>query len=308
MSHHWGYVAVLSSAFIFGIGTTVNKMLLQSASPLLIASVTYLAGGLFMAVSSLLPAKTRSVSLLKLPTREKTGFVGKDLALVVMIILFGAVLAPASYLMGLDNTTAVNAALLGNTETLFTIGIAFIFLGERGKLKDYAAMVLLVIGAVVLTTNLNLYQLTSTGSLLGNLLVLTSCLFWGIDNNVSRLLTVKRGLLQVGSLKGILGGGILLVVTIFFGLQVVASPITILYIVIVGIFTVGLSLLLFLFSLQEIGAMRTGVIFSTASLFGAVSAFLILREPISLVQALAGLAMLFAIYVLSMPSKKSVSA
>ena len=308
MSHHWGYVAVLSSAFIFGIGTTINKMLLESASPLLIASVTYLAGGLVMAGSSLLPAKTRSVSLLKLPTREKTGFVGRDLALVAMIILFGAVLAPTAYLTGLNNTTAVSASFLGNTETLFTIGIAFVFLGERGKLKDYVAMVLLVIGAVVLTTNLNLYQLTSTGSLLGNLLVLTSCLFWGIDNNVSRLLTVKRGLLQVGSLKGILGGGILLVVTIFFGLQVVASPITILYIVIVGIFTVGLSLLLFLFSLQEIGAMRTGVIFSTPSLFGAVSAFLILREPISLVQALAGLAMLFAIYVLSMPSKKSVSA
>ena len=97
-------------------------------------------------------------------------------------------------------------------------------------------------------------------------------------------------------------------VTIFLGLQVVASPISILYIVIVGIFTVGLSLFLFMFSLQEIGAMRTGVIFSTASLFGAVSAFFILHEPISIVQALAGLMMLFAIYVLSIPAKKSVGA
>ncbi|MCJ7456590.1 DMT family transporter [Candidatus Bathyarchaeota archaeon] len=306
MSHHWGYVAVLSSAFIFGIGTTINKMLLESASPLLIASVTYLAGGFLLAGSSLLPAK--SVSLLKLPTREKTGFVGRDLVLVLMVILFGAVLAPTAYLTGLNNTSAVSAALLGNAETLFTIGIAFIFLGERGRLKDYVAMVLLVIGAVVLTTNLNLYQFTSTGSLFGNLLVLASCLFWGIDNNVSRLLTVKRSLLQVGSLKGILGGGLLLVVTIFLGLQVVASPVSILYIVIVGIFTVGLSLLLFLFSLQEIGAMRTGVMFSTASLFGAVSAFLILREPISVVQALAGLVMLFAIYVLSIPAKKQADA
>jgi drug/metabolite transporter (DMT)-like permease len=65
-----------------------------------------------------------------------------------------------------------------------------------------------------------------------------------------------------------------------------------------------MSLLLFTFSLQEIGAMRTGVIFSTSSLFGAVSALFALHESISLAQALAGLVMLLAIYLLSIPSRK----
>lgn len=41
-----------------------------------------------------------------------------------------------------------------------------------------------------------------------------------------------------------------------------------------------------------------------SSLFGAVSAFLILRESISVLQILAGILMLFAIYVLSIPAKK----
>jgi drug/metabolite transporter (DMT)-like permease len=208
-------------------------------------------------------------------------------------------------MVGLNNTTAVNAALLGNTESLFTIGIAFIFLGERGKLKDYAAMLLLILGAVVLTTNLNLRELNMLGSLLGNLLVIAGCLFWGIDNNLSRLVTVKRSLPQLGSVKSILGGGIMLVIAAFGGMRFIPNPLTIIYVIIVGVFSVGLSLLLFLFSLQEMGAMRTGVIFSTSSLFGAVSAFLILHEPISLVQILAGLVMLFAIYVLSIPKKNT---
>lgn len=304
MSHHWGYVAVLFSAFLFGIGTTLYKMLLESMSPLFIAAVTYLAGGLVLAGSNFFHENTKVPHLLKLPHRRKAGFVWRDIVLVLLVILFGSALAPTLYLFGLNNTTAVNAALLGNTETLFTIGIAFIFLGERGRAKDYAAMVLLVVGAVILTTNLNFQELGTTGTFVGNLLVVSGSFFWGVDNNLSRLLSVKRSLLQIGSLKGVLGGGLLLAITLLIGLQVSASLASILYLVIVGILCVGLSLLLFLFSLQEIGAMRTGVIFSTSSLFGAASAFLILQEPISVIQILAGLLMLFAIYVLSIPAKE----
>jgi drug/metabolite transporter (DMT)-like permease len=304
MSHHWGYVAVLLSAFLFGIGTTVNKILLQSMSPLLIAAVTYVVGGLFLGGWNLLHESAKLPSRLRLPERRKTRFVWKDLVLVSLVILFGAVLAPSLYLVGLNNTTAVSAALLGNTETLFTVGIAFIFLSERGRAKDYAAMALLIIGAVMLTTNMSFQQLSSLGRFLGNFFVVAGCLFWGIDNNVSRLLSVKRSLLQIGSLKEALGGGVLLAVTAFAGLVVIPSLVSAVYLVVVGVFSVGLSLLLFLFSLQEIGAMRTGVIFSTSSLFGAVSAFLILQEDVSMIQILAGLLMLFAIYVLSIPAKE----
>ena len=124
---------------------------------------------------------------------------------------------------------------------------------------------------------------------------------------MSRLLSVKRNLLQLGSLKGIIGGGLMLGLASLYGLRVIPSTVSISLVIVVGFFSVGLSLLLFLFSLQEIGAMRTGVIFSTSSFFGAVSAFLVLREPISAIQVLAGLLMLSAIYLLSMPAKNQSS-
>jgi len=298
-------MAIIASAFLFGIGTTINKLLLEYMSPALIVGATYLIAGFVLGCSSLLPRSTKLTSWLKVPERTKSEFVWRDLVVLTMIVLTGAVAAPYLYMVGLNNTTAVNAALLGNTESLFTIGIAFIFLGERGKLKDYAAMLLLILGAIVLTTNLSLRELNILGSLLGNLLVIGSCLFWGIDNNLSRLVTVKRSLPQLGSVKSILGGGIMLAIAAFGGLRFIPNPLAIIYVIIVGVFSIGVSLLLFLFSLQEMGAMRTGVIFSTSSLFGAVSAFLILHEPISLVQILAGLVMLFAIYVLSIPKKNT---
>jgi len=303
VSHHWGYMAALASAFLFGIGTTVNKILLESMPPLLIVGTTYLLAGVVLGTFSLLPRGAKLASWLRVPSTTKTQFIRRDLLILIMIILSGGVLAPYLYLVGLDTTTAVNAALLGNTESLFTVGIAFVFLGERGRPKDYAATLLLIVGATVLTTNLNFGESNILGPLLGNLLVIAGCLFWGIDNNLSQLLSVKRSLSQFGSVKAIAGGGLMLLLAGLSGPRFTLDIITILYVLVVGVFSVGLSLLLFLFSLQEIGAMRTAVTFSTSSFFGALSAFLVLHEPITPVQIIAGLVMLFAIYVLSIPKK-----
>jgi DME family drug/metabolite transporter len=57
-------------------------------------------------------------------------------------------------------------------------------------------------------------------------------------------------------------------------------------------------ILFFLFALRKIGSMRTGVIFSLSSLFGAALAFVVLREAFTPIQFAAGLIMLLGIYVL----------
>ena len=62
--------------------------------------------------------------------------------------------------------------------------------------------------------------------------------------------------------------------------------------------SIALSILLFLFALREIGSMKTGVIYSTSALFGAVFAFFALGEPFSIIQILAGIAMLIGVYIL----------
>ena len=307
MSHHWGYVAILCAALLFGISITANKILLESISPLIIASITYIVAGTFLGAISFLPQKTKLTSFLKLPGNTRSKPTWKDGVLLLSIALFGGVLAPSLNLIGLNQTTAVSAALLGNTETLFTIAIAFFFLGERGRPRDYAAMGLLIMGAVILTTNLNFQQIGSQGTLIGNVLVVLAAFFWGIDNNLSRPLTVRGSLLHVGSLKSIIGGGLLFAIASLYDFHFIPSTFAISWLLILGVFSVGLSLLLFLFALQQIGAMRTGVIFSTGSLFGAVFAFFVLHEPISLVQVLAGCLMLFAIYVLSIPKKQNPS-
>ena len=206
-----------------------------------------------------------------------------------------SIIAPFLFLNGLNQTTAVNASLLQNAEALFTVLIALSFLRERCNKKELGAIALLVIGAVFLSTNAQFYQLSLETWLLGNLLILTACLFWGIDNNLSKFLCVKEDLILVTALKCLIGGISLLLVAYALKLNFYVPLSAFPYLITVGAFSIGFSILFFMLGLREIGSMRTGMIFSTASLFGAVFAFIILREEFTFVQALAGMAMVFGV-------------
>jgi drug/metabolite transporter (DMT)-like permease len=75
----------------------------------------------------------------------------------------------------------------------------------------------------------------------------------------------------------------------------------------VGAFSIGFSILFFMLGLREIGSIRTGIIFSTSSLFGALFAFTILRENLTVIQALSGLLMLLGVYILYRKSPAQVA-
>jgi drug/metabolite transporter (DMT)-like permease len=298
LTHHWGYVGVVTSAVLFGITATFNKIVLAKVEPLIVAGLIYFIAGVVLLFVHLSPFQRLILSLMETPTRTESVISRRDLEVLGLVILSGAVVAPFLFLFGLKNTTAVNASLLMNTEALFTVFFALLFLEERGTQKDYVGVLLLVVGAIFVTTNAEFWKLTLTKEIFGNTLIMGACLCWGIDNNLSKLLSRKRNLVLITALKCLLGGGILLVLALLLKTSFHVPLISLPYLFSVGAFGIGFSILLFLFALREIGSMRTGVIFSTSSLFGAVFAFAVLGEPLTLVQLSAGLVMLLGVYIL----------
>lgn len=298
MTHHWGYVGAIVSAVLFGISSTLNKIALENVNPFLIAALIYFIGGVFLFVVRLSPLNKRVLSLLETPTETETKISSHDYATLGFVILSGAVVAPVLLLYGLAATTAINTALLLNTESLLTVLIALAFLKERGAKKDYLGIVLLLVGVVFLTTSGEFQKLTLTSQIMGNLLIVGACLFWSIDNNLSKFLSKKRDIILITGLKCFIGGSILLATAFSLGISFDVPLISLPYLLSVGAFSIAFSILLFLFALREIGSMRTGIVFSTSSLFGAVFAFAVLRESFTLMQLLAGLVMLLGVYVL----------
>jgi len=298
MTHHWGYIGAISAAFLFGLSSTFNKIALVEIHPLIVAGLVYFIAGVFLLLVRLSPLHGRILALMETPSKTEPSMAANDYLVLGLVTISGAVVAPFLFLYGLNQTTAVNASLLLNTESLFTIFIAFIFFKERGAKKDYFGVLLLIVGAVFITTNGEFQSFTLAQTIGGNLLIVFACLFWGVDNNLSRLLSKKRDLPHVVALKCLGGGALLLLLSFFLGVDFRIPIFSVPYLISVGAFSIGFSIVLFVFALREIGSMKTGVIYSTSSFFGAAFAFVMLREPFTVIQLIAGLLMFLGVYIL----------
>jgi len=298
MTHHWGYVGAVTSALLFGLSATLNKIAVADANPTVVAGFTYLFAGISLAALRFSPLRSRIMNKLRTPTQTELTFCRKDAWILLLVVLSGSILAPFLFLNGLNASTAVNASLLLNAESLFTVLIAIFFLRERGHKKDWFGVLFLITGAIFLTTNAQFGNLTLSQALIGNVMIIGACLFWGIDNNLSKLLCFKEDLMLVTAAKCLLGGSALMLLSGFLGLGLFV-PLTVFpYLTVIGVFSIGLSILFFMLGLREIGSLRTGVIFSTSSLFGATFAFVVLGEKFTIIQGLAGLLMVLGVYVL----------
>ena len=296
-------MSAVASALLFGTSATLNKIALENVHPTVVAGMIYFVGGVFLFGIHFSPLSKKILALFESPEIESK-ITAKDFRTLAFVILCGSVVAPLLLLNGLNQTTAINTSLLLNAESLFTALIAFVFLSERGAKKEYLGITLLLVGVVFVTTNGELQKLTLTENIVGNLLIVGACLFWGIDNNLSRFLSKKRDIILITGLKCFIGGIALLVIAFVIGVPFSIPLISIPYLLSVGAFSIAFSILLFLFALRKIGSMRTGVIYSISSLFGAVLAFLILKEPFSFIQLVAGAIMLLGVCVLILYGKR----
>lgn len=302
MSHHWGYVNALIAAALFGISATLNKIVLNNIHPLVVSGLIYFSAGVLLSLFSFFPFYKEISKRFKIYIKEKK-LEKRDWFYLIFVALSGGVIGPFLFLYGLNISTAVNASLLLNTEALFTILIAVSFLKEVASKKDCFAMLLLFVSALIITTNLNFSGFNLSGNFLGNLFIVAGTLFWAIDNSLSKKLSIKNNVVKIASLKSLIGGSIVLLIAAVLGMPFNISLVMIPYILFVGFFSFGISIVLFLSALRIIGSMKTIVIFSTASLFGVISAFFVLKEPISLVQLTAGIIMVFAVYLMSKKPK-----
>ena len=297
-------MSAVASALLFGTSSTLNKIALEDVHPTVIAGMIYFIGGVFLFGIHFSPLSKKILALFESPEIESK-IKTKDFGILAFVILCGSVVAPLLLLNGLNQTTAVNTSLLLNAESLFTALIAFVFLSERGAKKEYLGITMLLVGVVFVTTNGEFQRLTLTENIAGNLLIVGACLFWGIDNNLSRLLSKKRDIILITGLKCFIGGLTLLAIAFVIGVPFSIPLISIPYLLSAGAFSIAFSILMFLFALRKIGSMRTGVIYSMSSLFGAVLALLVLREPFSFIQLAAGAIMLLGVYVLILYGKRN---
>ncbi|CNH99135.1 cobalt-nickel resistance (export) protein [Yersinia massiliensis] len=273
-----GVLAALTAALLFGAGTPLAKLLLNTVSPWLLAGLLYFGSGAGLALYRLV-VRSPSVTLQR---NELLWFIGA--------ITAGGVIAPVLLMIGLTGMPASGASLLLNAEGVFTALLAWFAFKENFDRRIALGMIVIVAGAAILSWPGEAHF----AGLWPTLAILGACFVWGIDNNLTRKVSLTDAT-WIASVKGLVAGIVNL--SLAFALGATLPPLLNLTgALLVGFFAYGVSLALFVIGLRHLGTARTGAYFSIAPFLGAVLA-VILGDTVTLPLVLAGLLMAIGIWL-----------
>jgi drug/metabolite transporter (DMT)-like permease len=280
-----GYVFAIVSAITFGSVSVLAKPLVSSVDPILLASLVYIIS---------------AITLSPFAQKKKKNLTKRDLLLILSIATCGAVIAPSLYFVGLTHASASDAALIANGEIFFSVLLAVMFFRERLRVVGWVAILLVLAGMVIITTNLNFTDFTLQQIHYKDMLLILSMLFWGLDNNLSRYLAQKMDVANIVQIKSATGGVMLLAIALLvFRVDINLETEHIVPILVLGSVGFAASLFFFLQGLKRIGTVRTITIFSMSSVFGLVAASVFLAEQISWYQIMAAGIMILGIYLVN---------
>jgi drug/metabolite transporter (DMT)-like permease len=204
-------------------------------------------------------------------------------------IVAGGVAGPVLLMLGLSGMSASGASLLLNAEAVFTALLAWFVFRENVDRRIALGMVAIVAEAVVLSWPASGWTQVELSEIGPGLAVLGACLAWGIDNNLTRRVSLADAS-WIASLKGLTAGSVNLMLALALG-AAWPDPGRIAAALLLGLFAYGASLTLFVVALRHLGTARTGAYFSTAPFIGAAIAILFLGESVPAAFWLAALLM-----------------
>jgi len=255
----------LLAGLLFGIATPLSKILLSDFNSFQLAGLLYF--GAAIAFSPFI-IKHRKIEFYAL---KQTG---KKLHLAGVIV-FGGILGPVFLMIGLKTANAMSVSVWLNMEMIATAILGVLIF--KDYLDRYATMgVLLTLSAGIIIS----IQEPGSG-VVSALFILFACIFWGLDNHLSALIDGVSPQ-TITFVKGVFGG----ITNFTIGMFLSNWQIELNYIsaaLLIGVFSYGISIVLYVTSAQNLGATRSQILFSTAPFWGIFAAWIFLREPLTLI-------------------------
>ncbi|MDE0677639.1 MAG: DMT family transporter [Acidimicrobiaceae bacterium] len=265
---HVGVARCLLAAVLFGASAPAASKLAGDVPALVLAGLLYIGAGL-----AVVPSVARS-----LPTAVA---MQRDWRPALVAVVAGGAVGPALLVAGLARTAAATASILLNLELAATVLLAATVFREHIGRRVLVGAALVTAAGAVLTWE------PGAELSIGALLIAAACLAWGLDNGV----TAKIDQLspeQVVLLKGFVAGFANLALGFAFADgatdlsagQVLAS-------LAIGAAGYGASIVLWVKGARDLGAARGQVIFAAAPFIGAVIAWSVLGEIVTVAQLFA---------------------
>lgn len=284
--------AILAAA-LYAISSPVSKLLLQHVPPTMMAALLYLGAGIGMSFIAIIRIKNGRVD-------DEMKLTKKELPFTLGMILLD-ILAPIFLMIGLLSTTPATVSLLNNFEIVATSLIALMIFKELIPKRLWLAIIFITLASVLLSVE-DFGDLTFSK---GSLLVLLASICWGLENNITRTLSVKDPM-QVVILKGFGSGTGSLLISLFIGDTAVKLPYLLLTLLL-GFVAYGLSIYLYVYAQRYLGAAKTSAYYAIAPFIGALLSLLIFQELPTTYFLLAVAIMIIGTYFASTDGKESAA-
>ena len=259
-----GQLFAIFSAILFGVSPALCKLVIGEMSPALLAGLLYLGSGLGLQFQLLFQRKNTLAAVWRLSPPHRCKLLGS--------VIFGGILAPLCFAYGIKFGFASETSLLLNLETVATTVIAWLFFKEHVGLPVWIGKVFILLGASLIIIKAE----HAIAFSLPGLFVVLACVFWGIDNNLTRdIEDLPAGILA--SIKGLTAGIFNILLALAFSTGT-TTPFQVGASLLIGAVCYGLSLVLFVEALRKIGAARTSTYFAIGPFVGAIFSVLFLGE------------------------------
>lgn len=292
-----GYFFALGATIIWSGNFIIARDLSDILTPLSLAFYRW-----FVAVSVILPFSIKSLIENKNILKKHPLYL--SITSLLGITIFNTLIYYASH-----TTTAINLSLISITFPVFIIIISRIVFKEKITLQRSIGIILVVIGVIILITKGDISKLLNISFAVGDLWMLTAAVTFAV---YSILIRRKPAELSIRALQSsTFTIGLIFLLPFFIYDRMTNPSIHFDAKIIVSILYAGIlaSLFGFIFwnkAIMKIGASKAGIIYYTLPLFSGISAYIFLKESITMIHFYSSLLIITGIFAANYEPKKSL--
>lgn len=288
-----GFLFALLAAAFSALPNVIPKSMMgeQSAeiipNPLMLVFVIYVAN-----------------SLLFSPIRKQKKTQNKKIArtTLILLVLLGAAESAGtlSYTIGLQETSATNASILVNSETIFAILLGVMIFKEKLGREEMLPFFLIVIGSILIPVGADIHsnQWDFSDFMVGDLLIVLSGFFYCLDTFIAKKLDDSIKTRHIVHIMSCTGAIMTLGLMLFFQIPFDISLEQLSIMSIVGFLGIGVTMMFFVMALRLIGAIRTVLIYSTTTVFSIVYSVIVLAETTTILNIVSAASVMIGLFAL----------
>jgi drug/metabolite transporter (DMT)-like permease len=285
-----GFIVAIASAALSALPDVLTKPFVDPAetgmapvNPMMVVLIMYLATGLLF------------TPIVKM--QKNKAAVKRSVWPILIIYGVASACSTLAFSFGLQDTSATNASILANSETVFTILIGMIIFKEYLTKRETLPFALIVVGAILLPifSDVANQRFALSAFVFGDFMIILSGFIYCLCTFIAKRAS-SVNVARVVQWMSLSGAAFIFITMLALGNDFAIDFADLSFLSLIGIAGIGGSVMFFVLAVRLLGAVRTILIFSSTTVFGVFYSAVYLQEPTNLFNIASIAFVMFGLY------------